>query len=117
MPSEAGSKGIIAANTIITGIPKLTTSKTDFIGFILVPIMIGNVTTFSLIPLIEIYDVYELRDENSSQSFLIAHSKGTNKLPEKIIIVAGVLKELKANKNEKKASKMFLEAVYHMGIN
>jgi hypothetical protein len=27
------------------------------------------------------------------------------------------LKELKANKNEKKASKMFLEAVYHMEIN
>jgi hypothetical protein len=117
VPPEAGSKGIIAANTIITGIPKLTTSKTDFIGFILVPIMIGNVTTFSLIPLIEIYDVYELRDENSSQSFLIAHSKGTNKFPEKKIIVAGVLKELKANKNEKKASKMFLEAVYHMEIN
>ena len=117
LPSEADSKGIIAANTIITGIPKLTKSKTDFIGFIMIPVMIGNVTTFSLIPLIDIYDVYELRDEKSSQSFLIAHSKGTNKLPEKKIKVAGVLKELKANKNEKKASKMFLEAVYHMEIN
>jgi hypothetical protein len=117
LPSETDSKGIIASNTIITGIPKLTKSKTEFIGFIMIPIMIGNVTTFSLIPLIEIYDVYELRDEKSSKKFLIAHTKGANKLPEKKIKVAGVLKELKANKNEKKASKMFLEAVYHMEIN
>jgi hypothetical protein len=83
----------------------------------MIPVITGNVTTFSLIPLIDIYDVYELRNAKSSQSFLIAHSKGTHKLPEKKIKVAGVLKELKANKNEKKASKMFLEAVYHMEIN
>jgi hypothetical protein len=83
LPSEADSKGIIASNTIITGIPKLTKPKTEFIGFIVIPIIIGNVTTFSLIPLIDIYDVYELRDEKSSKNILVAPSKGTNKLPEK----------------------------------
>jgi len=117
LPSEANSKGIISSNTIITGIPKLTQSKTNFIGFIMIPIMTGNITTFSLIPLIDIYDVYELRDEESDESFLIAHSKGSNKLPEKKIKVAGVLKELKADKNEKTGSKKFLEAIYYMEIN
>lgn len=117
LPSEAHTKGVIASNAIITGIPKLTESKSDFIGFIMIPIIAGNVTTFSMIPLIDLYDVYELRDEESDKNFLIAHSKGTNKLPEKRIKVAGVLKELKSDKNEKKATKKFLEAVYHMEIN
>jgi len=116
LPSEAHTKGVIASNAIITGIPRLTQSKSDFIGFIMIPIIAGNVTTFSMIPLIDLYDVYELRDEESDKNFLIAHSKGTNKLPEKRIKVAGVLKELKSAKNEKKASKKFLEAVYHMEI-
>ena len=116
LPSEAHTKGVIASNAIITGIPRLTQSKSDFIGFIMIPVIAGNVTTFSMIPLIDLYDVYELRDEESDKNFLIAHSKGTNKLPEKKIKVAGVLKELKSAKNEKKASKKFLEAVYHMEI-
>ena len=50
LPSEANSKGIIASNTIITGIPRLTESKSDFIGFIMIPMMIGNITTFTMIP-------------------------------------------------------------------
>ena len=116
LPSEAHTKGVIASNAIITGIPRLTQSKSDFIGFIMIPVIAGNVTTFSMIPLIDLYDVYELIDEESDKNFLIAHSKGTNKLPEKKIKVAGVLKELKSAKNEKKASKKFLEAVYHMEI-
>lgn len=116
LPSEAHSKGVIASNAIITGIPRLTESKTDFIGFIMIPMMVGNVTTFSMIPLIDLYDVYELRDEESDNNFLIAHSKGTEKLPEKRIKVAGVLKELKLDKKEQTASKKFLEAVYHMEV-
>lgn len=117
LPSEANSKGIIASNTIITGIPKLTESKSDFTGFIMIPIIAGNVTTFAMIPLMDAYDVYELRDEASDNSFLIAHARGTNTLPEKRIKVAGILKELKSNEHEEKASKKFLEAIYHMEIN
>ena len=82
----------------------------------MIPIITGNVTTFTMIPMIDIYDVYELRDEKSDKKILIAHSKGTVKLPKKKIKVAGVLKELRLDKNEKEGSKKFLEAVYHMEI-
>jgi len=116
LPSEAHTKGLLASNTILTGIPKLTESKSNFVGFIMIPIVTGNVTTFSMIPIIDVYDVYEIRDEESDQSFLIAHTKGTAKLPEKKIKVAGVLKELKLDEKEKTASKKFLEALYHMDI-
>ncbi|WP_430412585.1 hypothetical protein [Kordia sp.] len=114
LPSEAYTKGIIASNTIITGIPTLIESKSEFTGFIMIPIVTGNVTTFTMIPLINMYDVYELRDEASNENFLIAHAKGATKLPKKKIKVAGILKELKSNKEEKVASKRFLEAIYHL---
>ena len=116
LPSEAYTKGIIASNTIITGIPTLIESKSEFVGFIMIPMVVGKVTTFTMIPLIDMYDVYELRDEASDKNFLIAHAKGATKLPQRKIKVAGVLKELKSNEKEKTTSKRFLETIYHMEI-
>lgn len=112
--SEAISKGMIAQNTIVTGVPKLITSKTTFNGFITIPIMVGSVTTFSMFPILDVYDVYEISDEETVQSILIAHSKSSKRLPEKRIKVAGVMKELKANKDEQAASSMFLESIYYL---
>ncbi|WP_299253750.1 hypothetical protein [uncultured Aquimarina sp.] len=116
LPSEVDHKGELSSNTIITGIPKKVISQSDFNGFIMVPIVAGKVTTFSMIPIIETYDVYEIIEEESSENFLIAHAKGSYKLPEKKIKVAGILKELKSKKDEKTASKKYLEAVYYVDI-
>lgn len=114
LPSEVYEKGILSSSIILTGVPKLIDSKSDFNGFIIIPMIVGKVTTFSLIPLIDHYDVYELRNEKSSETFIIAHSKSSEKLPNKKMIVAGVLKELETNKTEKGDKKFFLEAIYHI---
>ncbi|WP_299439420.1 hypothetical protein [uncultured Aquimarina sp.] len=114
LPSEANDKGSLSKNTIITGIPKKIASKSDFNGFIMVPIVAGKVTTFTMIPIIDTYDVYEIVEEESSETFIIAHAKGSHKLPEKRIQVAGVLKELKSKKDEKSGIKKYLEAVYYL---
>ena len=74
--------------------------------------MAGKVMVFIPVPLVDSYDVYEIRDENSSETFLIAHARGAEKLPEQLIKVAGVLKELKSNKEEENGSKKFLEINY-----
>jgi len=116
LPSEASIKGQLANNTIVTGIPKLIDSRTDFNGFIIFPLMAGKVMTMMIIPIIEKYDVYKIRDNESSKSFLIAHDKEMKRLPEKMMKVAGVLKELKDNKEEEKSSKMYLEAMYFMDV-
>ena len=113
LPSEAYDKGILSSNSIITGFPNKIDSKSDFHGVIVLPV--GK--SFVVMPIIDKYDVYEIRDEVSDDTFLIAHARGSIVLPEKKIKVAGVLKELKANKNEKKASKRFLEALYYLDIN
>ncbi|MEN8816469.1 MAG: hypothetical protein ABF274_06320 [Nonlabens sp.] len=113
-PTEAASKAVVAQNTIITGVPKLTASKTDFNGFIMIPIMTGSVTTFTMVPIMDMYDVYEIKDATSAQSILIAHARSSDKLPEKKIQIAGITKELKTDKKEKVASKIFLEAIYYL---
>lgn len=113
LPSEANGKGVLAQNSVIEGIPKYVESKSDFNGFIMVPIMTGNVTTFTMIPIIDHYNVYELRDDNSSETFLIAHSKESNQLPEKRMTFGGIFKEVKKKKDEQAASSNYMEIHYY----
>lgn len=113
LPSEALAQGVAGASAIVTGVPKLVESKSEFNGFIMVPIMTGSVTTFMMVPLVDAYDVYEVRDEASDDAFLIAHAKGKAELDGRRTQFAGVLKDLKASKDECEASRIFLEAIYH----
>lgn len=117
LPSEANDKGILSSNAIITGFPKMRESKSDFKGFILIPISTGKAMTFVPIPIIDKYDIYEIRDEISAETFLIAHARGEEKLPEQQIKVAGVLKELKLKKDdEENSTRKFLEVNYFLNV-
>lgn len=113
-PSEAILKATASTPAIITGLPKLVDSKTKFSGFIMVPITTGSVTTFIMIPIMDQYDVYELRDEESDETFFVAHGRGRSKLPEKMVSCGGVVKELKADKKEKVASQKYLEISHYL---
>lgn len=113
-PSEANEKGVVASNAILTGVPKLIENKSDFNGFIMVPIMAGKAMSFVMIPIIDNYDVYELRDEKTSKTFIIAHSRGSKKLPLEKIIIAGLLKELRSEKDENSEAVKFLEVNYYI---
>ncbi len=111
--SEVNENGMFSNSIITKGIPHLVESKSEFTGFIMVPIVAGNVTSFSMIPLIEEYDVYELKDTASGEIILIAHTKLFDNLPNEEITVAGVLKELKPSKDKRSNSGKFLEVVYY----
>jgi hypothetical protein len=116
LASQVKTEGVLASGAIVTGIPKLTESKSNFTGFIMVPISTGNITTFTMIPLIEEYDVYELRDETTSETFIIAHNKGKTKLPEQKIKVAGIIKELQSEESKEADKQLFLEVLYHADV-
>jgi hypothetical protein len=103
---------LIGKSAIITGIPKYTTSNTQFTGFIMVPMMTNNVMTMMMIPIMEKYDVYEIRDANNGEDFLIAHTRSKNKLPEASTRLGGFLKEIKQQKNSPQSG-VFLEACYY----
>jgi hypothetical protein len=116
LPSEANTKGVLSANAIVTGVPKMIDSKKELNGFVMVPISAGKAISFMLIPIIEKYDVYELRDDQSSTAFLIAHTKGEIRLPQQKIKVAGILKELTINKDKKEIPTLFLESLYYADL-
>lgn len=108
LPSEVAIKGIVASSTIITGVPRFKEKNSGLSGFVL--IATGKV--FVMVPIYEQYDVYEIRDEESSETFIIAHKKGEEKLPTQKIRVGGILKEMNTDKDDDKAKGKFLEVSY-----
>jgi hypothetical protein len=106
LPSEAVTQGTVSSNAIVTGIPTKVDSKRELMGFIFVPPGV-------LIPIVDRYDVYEMRDHELGEPLLIAHARGSAKLPKELIRVAGVLKEIKLKVDGVETKKIFLEALYY----
>lgn len=115
VPSEAQLKGKKSCNAIVTGVPKFVKSNSDFNGFIMFPITTGKTTTMMMVPIIDVYDVYELRDRKTSREFLIAHARGSVKLPPRLVRCGGIIKELNPDKKAKQKTKpkKFLETLYY----
>lgn len=114
IPSAAQEAGKLGENAIIEGVPTLSESKNEFKGLVLIPVMAGKTMTFISVPIMDQYDVYELRDDESSNTFLIAHHRSKEKLPNQKIKVAGVLKELSENQSKAIEPKKFLEINYYL---
>ncbi|SFU40077.1 hypothetical protein SAMN05216480_102265 [Pustulibacterium marinum] len=114
LPSQVQQSGVAASNAIVTGIPKLIDKKSEFQGFIMIPIAAGSTTVMTMIPLIEAYNVYELRDEATSETFIIAHTKQNAPLPEQRVVVGGILKKLKSDAKDTEEKQLFLEVQYHI---
>jgi hypothetical protein len=100
------------STAVINGTPKYIDSKSTFSGFIMVPIMTGNVTTFSMIPIMDQYDVYELSTEDSSDTFLLAHARSENKLTETETRFGGYLRELQKDEAGSE-HQIYLELKYY----
>lgn len=117
MPSEAEERGILSSNAILTGVPRIKDSKSEFKGVILIPVSAGKVITVMPVPIIDQYDIYEIRDEHSAEVFLIAHYRGKGLLPEEKINVAGVLKDIEVEVNGTARHRKFLEINYYQLLN
>ena len=113
LPTQALKQGEPSQSAIVTGIPEHVDSKTEFTGFILIPIIAGSVTTFTFVPIMDQYDVYHLRSRESDEDFLIAHNRGRGKLPHSMVRCGGVLKELKKGKKKSDQATLFLETMYY----
>ncbi len=94
---------------ITQGIPELVDAKTAFLGFIMIPIVTNGITTFSMIPIIDQYDVYRLKVEGDSTEFLIAHGRGKKKLDNRQQLFGGIIKSLE---KENSGTDKFLEVLY-----
>ncbi|WP_394748266.1 hypothetical protein [Spongiimicrobium salis] len=113
VPSQLQSERLLGKSVVVTGVPKRVERKTAFKGFVMIPIMVNNVTTFSMVPIIEAYDVYEIKEMGSNAFAYIAHAKSTVRLEEKPMKIGGVVKELKSEGSEKNTENTFLEVLYY----
>jgi hypothetical protein len=116
-PAEAATSGQVGATVIITGIPEYKRAKTEFSGFIMVPIISGDVTTFIMVPIMDQYDIYEVKDQQSDELFIIAHARSKRKLDNVPTRVGGYLKELQVDKKNVSEKRLFLETYYYTPLN
>ncbi len=91
--------GKIEANALVKGIAEKIGSESKFNGFIMVPIMVSSVTTFTLVPINSSYELYELVLENG-ENITVAHTKDAGSLPEKALLLGGQIKSCSASTNE-----------------
>lgn len=87
------------SSIILTGTPKPNISKSALEGFVLIPI--GK--TFMLVPILDVYDIYELNEEYTAEKPLIAHSKRSVKLPEQKLMVGGIWKQFPTSSDKDQA--------------
>lgn len=115
VPSEAKEKALTGSNAVITGIPEFVESKTDFAGFVMVPISTGKSMSFIMVPIMDQYNIYKLRDKATDEEFFIAHDRSSFKFPEKTMRFGGVIKELQQDKEKKDidSPQKFLEIYYY----
>lgn len=108
------ASGKIEANALVKGIAEKIGSESKFNGFIMVPIMVSSVTTFTLVPINSSYELYEVVLENG-EKITVAHAKDAGSLPEKALLLGGQIKSCSSSSNESsdQSDLRYLEIQYY----
>lgn len=109
--SERGTAGI--STTIVGTLKKISTS-TESGGSIMVPLSVGSEMSFTMVPLENSYEVYELSSGYSDRIVLVAHHKEKEALPERKLRLGGMLTLLSQADAAAQGDKVFLEAQFYM---
>ena len=115
LPSAVELDGTAGRSIIVTGYPRFVEDRTQFNGFIMIPIMAGNVTTFTMIPIFDKFDVYEVFDDRRMRrpNTMIATVRGHRLAHDGSIRFGGVLRKLEFKDKTKKSHKFYLETVFY----
>jgi hypothetical protein len=106
--------GKAGTSTMVVGTPKKISSTTDFGGSIMVPVIVDTVTSFTIVPIVTTYDVYELSSEEGNTVVTVAHHKEKSPLPERKLRIGGMLTSLNQSEETDKAAGVFLEVQYYL---
>lgn len=105
-----------AEAVMISGFARALEQQKKFAGFIMVPMLIGKVMIPMMIPIINIYQVLEIFDDEkmkSQRAIVCIPAKNKVDLTGRVQF-GGVLKELKNQTKEPPTHPLFLEAIYWM---
>ena len=113
-PSQVEAEGAAGRSLILAGFPRFVENKTQFSGFIMVPISTGKVTTFTMIPIFDQFDVYEVFDDRRmcKPNTVVATVRGQRIEHDGPIRFGGVLRELQFEDKTKKSHQFYLETVF-----
>ena len=94
VPSAVEKDGSAGRSVIVTGYPRFVEDRTQFSGFIMIPIMAGKVTTFMMIPIFDKFDVYEVFDDRRMRkpNSMVATVRGQRLAHDGAIRFGGVLR-------------------------
>ncbi len=115
LPSAVEKEGTAGRSVIVAGYPRFVEDRTQFSGFIMIPIMAGKVTTFTMIPIFDQFDVYEVFDDRRMRrpNSMVATVRGQRLAHDGPIRFGGVLRNLEFKDKTKKSHKFYLETVFY----
>lgn len=107
-------RGKASISTTLVGTPKKIRTSSDFGGTILVPIVVGTVTSFTMVPIENAFEIYELTATESDAVVIIAHHKEKEPLPERKLRVGGMITAITQAGEIATPNKVFLEVQFYM---
>jgi hypothetical protein len=107
---ENGKPGI---STTVVGYVKKISSNSELTGSIMVPVVVGTVTSFTMVPMENSYQMYELSSEYTDDIVMVAHPMEKETLPEGKLRIGGMLTSLKDIAELGKPDSLFLESQYY----
>jgi len=100
---------------IVTGFPVFLEDKTQFSGFIMIPISTGKTISFTMIPIFDRFDVYEVYSNSDlvGDKTIIATMRGSKRLTT-IMTTFGVnVKKLKFKDESKRTHNLYIETLFY----
>ena len=115
VPSAVEKDGSAGRSVIVTGYPRFVEDRTQFSGFIMIPIVAGKVTTFMMMPIFDQFDVYEVFDDRRMRkpNSMVATVRGQRLAHDGPIRFGGILRKLEFEDKTKKSHKFYLETVFY----
>lgn len=100
---------------IVAGFPIFLEDKTQFSGFIMIPICTGKVTSFTMIPIFDRFDVYEVyaNVDLKGDKTIIATVRGSKRLAVTMTTFGGIVKKLKFKDKSKRPHSLYIEALFY----
>lgn len=108
---DQGKPGI---STTIVGKLKKVSTPAEMGGAIMVPVVVGAETNFTMVPIENSYEVYELSSEYTDRLVMVAHHKEKEALPERKLRIGGMLTTLSQADASGEPNTVFLEAQYYI---
>lgn len=114
-PSDVEAHGRAGRSAIVEGYPRFIQDRTQFTGFIMIPMTANNVTTFLMVPIYDRFDVYEVFDDRRRRkpNSVIATTRGVKFSPDDPIRFGGVLKKLEFKDETARPHSVYLETLYY----